>query len=164
MASGHPLDDIDREPWLKLIRNTAEHVVIEMQAESRTEGRSGVVAGCSALKRYYRDILRGLKAATKNIQPPDHHLEHAKPSLLTTYFVFIDGPEKTLMDRMEKRTDHFMKASMLDSQLRTLETPIEEEGVVAVSLDDTTDLQVTQALDVLSRFPDFMSWLDKGNN
>lgn len=164
MSSGHPLDDIDREPWLESIRNTAEHMVIEMQGDSRTKDRSGVVIGCSALKKYYRDILRGLlKPAKNDPQSPEYHLEHAKPSLLITYFVFIDGPKEILMDRMEKRADHYMKASMLDSQLRTLETPI-EEGVVTVSLNDPTNLQVTQALDGLSRFPDFTSWLDDKRN
>ncbi|MDX6326711.1 MAG: gluconokinase [Nocardioidaceae bacterium] len=47
MASGRPLDDADRRPWLEAIgRWLAEH-------EDR-----GAVATCSALKRSYRDALR----------------------------------------------------------------------------------------------------------
>jgi gluconokinase len=38
---------------------------------------------------------------------------------------------------------------MLDSQLATLESPIGEEGVVVVSLEDSTDVQVEKALDGL---------------
>jgi gluconokinase len=38
------------------------------------------------------------------------------------------------MDRMLKRSGHFMKATMLDSQLNTLENPAGEEGVM-VSVD-----------------------------
>ena len=49
MASGHPLDDADRQPWLaaltQWIRTTA------------SSGHGGV-ASCSALKRAYRDQFR----------------------------------------------------------------------------------------------------------
>lgn len=155
MSSGHPLNDEDREPWLELIRATAEHMMIKRQADSQTRSMLGIVVGCSALKRYYRDILRGvIKPETKDQQLPEQ-LQHAQPDFLSTYFVFINGSRETLTERMEKRTDHFMKASMLDSQLKTLETPVGEEGVVVVSLDDTTNIQVMQALDGLRRFPGF---------
>jgi gluconokinase len=154
MSSGQPLSDADREPWLELIRTTAERMTTERQADSHTQSMSGIVVGCSALKKYYRDILRGVvKSAVKDHQLPDR-LE-SDPDILSTYFIFIDGSRETLTERMEKRTDHFMKPSMLDSQLQTLESPIGEEGVVVVSSTDTTDMQVTQALDVLSRFPGF---------
>ncbi|GAB3280134.1 gluconokinase, GntK/IdnK-type [Sinomonas notoginsengisoli] len=46
MAAGIPLDDADREPWLRLIGE-------KMAAASGT-----MVIGCSALKRAYRDIIR----------------------------------------------------------------------------------------------------------
>lgn len=50
MASGHPLDDDDRWPWLR---------AIGAWITERTEaGRSAVIT-CSALKHSYRDILRG---------------------------------------------------------------------------------------------------------
>jgi carbohydrate kinase (thermoresistant glucokinase family) len=46
MAAGIPLDDADREPWLRLIGE-------------KMAGASGtMVIGCSALKRAYRDIIR----------------------------------------------------------------------------------------------------------
>ena len=46
MASGRPLDDDDRAPWLQ-------------QVGERLRETGGVVAiGCSALKRSYRDIIR----------------------------------------------------------------------------------------------------------
>lgn len=47
MRSGVPLDDADREPWLRTISHWL--------GEHRTQG--GVVT-CSALKRRYRDLLR----------------------------------------------------------------------------------------------------------
>ncbi|GAB2758579.1 gluconokinase [Sinomonas soli] len=46
MAAGIPLDDADREPWLRLIGE-------------KMAGASGtMVIGCSALKRAYRDMIR----------------------------------------------------------------------------------------------------------
>lgn len=47
MASGAPLDDADRLPWLRAIG-------VWLAAHATT----GAVASCSALKRVYRDILR----------------------------------------------------------------------------------------------------------
>lgn len=49
MAAGHPLDDDDRWPWLRLIRGWID--------ERLDAGESGIVA-CSALKHAYRDVLR----------------------------------------------------------------------------------------------------------
>ena len=57
---------------------------------------------------------------------------------LPTYFVFITGPRELLYDRLEKWSGHFVKASMLNSQLVTLEIPDGEEGVVTVSMEDET--------------------------
>ena len=49
MASGHPLTDDDRWPWLGRVRAWIDHQV--------DAGASGIVT-CSALKRAYRDVLR----------------------------------------------------------------------------------------------------------
>lgn len=48
MASGHPLDDADRAPWLARVRAWIEG--------HRAAGMPGIVT-CSALKRAYRDRL-----------------------------------------------------------------------------------------------------------
>lgn len=45
MAAGTPLDDSDREPWLRLVGAT-------LQTEER------IVVACSALRRVYRDVIR----------------------------------------------------------------------------------------------------------
>jgi gluconokinase len=49
MASGQPLDDADREPWLAAIARWIDDRI--------ARGVPGVVT-CSALKRAYRDLLR----------------------------------------------------------------------------------------------------------
>ncbi len=46
MAAGHPLNDVDRAPWL---RRLADWLAGET---------GGCVLACSALKRRYRDVLR----------------------------------------------------------------------------------------------------------
>lgn len=47
MASGTPLDDGDRIPWL-----------VEIGTALAAERSSGIIIACSALRRGYRDILR----------------------------------------------------------------------------------------------------------
>ena len=95
MASGHPLNDDDRFPWLKRLR--------DLMTEENAKGDSVVVA-CSALKKSYRDILK-----------------ETNPNLK---IVFLDGTFELIETRMTKRDAHFMKAGMLKSQFETLERPI----------------------------------------
>ena len=157
MSSGHPLTDSDREPWLKLIRTTAEHMALEVQSGAKvdTEGnKRGVVISCSALKKRYRDVLRGLGQEENNVKLSTFEncqlLESSKP-ILKTVFVYIEGTRDVLMDRMMKRTGHFMKPCMLDKQLEALENPVHEEGIIVVSLMDSTEDQVRMAQQGLKR-------------
>ncbi|TFK66535.1 hypothetical protein BDN72DRAFT_844215 [Pluteus cervinus] len=167
MSAGIPLTDGDREPWLAMIRAAVEqktraqwHTIVTGSVEETP--RLGVVATCSALKGYYRDILRG-----KVTIPPihdddedededlggDEELDALKDILkLSTFFVYIDGSRELMEDRISKRTGHFMKASMLDSQLKALESPIGEEGVVGVALGDSTAGQVATAIAGLKKY------------
>jgi gluconate kinase len=68
MSAGNPLTDEDRLPWLALIRTTAEKKCKEEWEDQGYKikeykdggiGRPGIIIACSALKRWYRDILRG---------------------------------------------------------------------------------------------------------
>jgi len=146
MSSGNPLTDSDREPWLKLIRTTAEHMTLEVQSGATGGNKRGVVISCSALKRRYRDVLRGLGQQENNVKPSTF-----ENSVLKTVFVYIEGTRDVLMDRMTKRTGHFMKPSMLDKQLEALENPVHEEGIIVVSLMDSTEDQVRAAQQGLKR-------------
>ncbi len=71
---------------------------------------AGGVVACSALRRAYRDRLR-----------------ESAPRLA---LVYLDVPEEELLRRIRERTDHFMPASLLRSQLDTLEPPADDERVV----------------------------------
>jgi carbohydrate kinase (thermoresistant glucokinase family) len=53
MASGHPLDDDDRWPWLR---------AVGLRLAESADG--GIVLACSALKRAYRDLIVSLSPGT----------------------------------------------------------------------------------------------------
>lgn len=66
MSAGQPLTDEDRLPWLHAIRRTGiEKCKEEYDNKKVTSkedggiGRPAVVIACSALKKRYRDVLRG---------------------------------------------------------------------------------------------------------
>ena len=159
MSSGHPLTDSDREPWLKLIRTTAEHMALDV-LQSTTEGniikKRGVVISCSALKRRYRDVLRGLVGQQQ--ENNNNVTESPFSSMMKTVFVYIEGTRDVLMERMTKRIGHFMKPSMLDKQLEALESPVhhEEEGIIVISMMDSTEIQVRMAQQGLKRVLNIM--------
>jgi gluconokinase len=120
MAAGHPLSDEQREPWL--------HAVGENLSEARDDERDLVVA-CSALKRSYRDILRSY--------------------VPEVYFVFLDASPEILAERLAARDHDFMPASLLDSQLATLEPLGDDEHGVRV---DVTPPLAEIVRKVISRF------------
>ncbi|KAF8558078.1 carbohydrate kinase, partial [Imleria badia] len=129
MARGEALGDGDREPWLERIRGAAIARVMD-QSEREGAGRLGVIVACSALKKAYREVLRG-------------------EGELATYFVYLEGEREVLMARMERREGHFMKAGMLASQLDTLESPEGEPGVVTVDVTMSTAEQVKRVVELL---------------
>ena len=121
MASGTPLTDADRGPWLDRIG--------EVLADAGTAG-GGLVIACSALKRAYRDRIR-----------------RAAPE---ARFVFLDGAASLIRDRMKRRKGHYMPAGLLDSQFATLERPTEDEPhMLTVGIDAGIDKVVGDAVAAL---------------
>ena len=94
MASGNPLNDEDRFPWLKAINKKA----IE------TSFNNGAVIACSALKNQYRNILA-------------IEISHV-------HWIFLEGNYDTIHQRLVERNDHYLKASLLQSQFDILEKPV----------------------------------------
>jgi gluconokinase len=96
MSHGMPLTDEDRWPWLEALRQELSGAVYRGET---------VVLSCSALRQVYRDRLGlGLPGLT---------------------WIYLKGDREALLRNFAKRSDHFMKANMLDSQLRTLEEPVD---------------------------------------
>lgn len=122
MAAGTPLDDTQRVDWL-----TRCHTWL---AEQARHGHGAILA-CSALRLAHRDRLRA-----------DH---------LNPFFLALDADPASLTQRLEKRPGHFMPASLLPSQLATLEplTP-EESGVTLQSLAQPAET-IALALNALKR-------------
>jgi len=102
MAAGIALTDEDRQGWLLRLS--------ERLAQAQSAGE-GVVLTCSALKRAYRDVLR-----------------RGAPGL---QLVHLQGSRELLGARMAVRSGHYMPASLLDSQLATLQPPGIDESPLA---------------------------------
>ena len=103
MRVGEPLTDDDRWPWLGL--------VAAWITDHASAGTPGVIT-CSALKRSYRDRLRG-----ENV-----------------IFVHLTGSRDQIARRLGGRSDHFMPPALLDSQMATLEAPAPDENSVMVDV------------------------------
>ncbi|MDI7776635.1 gluconokinase [Asticcacaulis sp. EMRT-3] len=117
MASGIALDDDDRWPWLK-------RVASELSRPAGQAADQGCVVSCSALKRSYRDAIR-------------------REAGVGVLFVYLEVPAATLHDRLVQRPGHYMPASLLDSQLATLQAPTPDEG--ALTLDGTQPVKALAA-------------------
>jgi len=120
MRSGVPLNDEDRWPWLERVADELRQAALA----------GGGVAACSALKRRYRDLIRG------------------RARLPVTFFD-LDLSREKLRSRMEQRRGHFMPPSLLDSQLATLEPPAPDEGVIRIDAALSTADQVAGAMAAL---------------
>lgn len=95
MSRGEPLTDRDRAPWLDALRRAIEDHM----------GRNApAVVAVSALRAAYRERL------------------HADdPRVLV---VLLDAPAGLLARRLAARRGHFFDEALLDSQLETLERPV----------------------------------------
>jgi gluconokinase len=122
MAAGHPLDDDDRWPWLRTIGGWIDR--------REATGRS-VVVTCSALKRSYRDLLR-----------------EGRPSV---WFAHVTADADVLRERLERRSGHYMPASLLESQLATLEPLAADEPGASASAAGSPDAVVDELLEALTR-------------
>lgn len=121
MASGRPLTDEDRYPWLE---------ALAAWTRDRRAGGESTVLTCSALRRAYRDVLSN--------------------GIPETAFVHLSGDAELSRGRMAGR-EHFMPVQLLTSQLETLEPLEDDEpGIVvdaALSTDEIARL-VSKFLDV----------------
>ena len=112
MRRGVPLDDRQRAPWLIRVRSAIDSALAR---------RERIVVACSALKENYRTILTG--------------------GLNDARYVLLTAPAAVLRQRLEQRPDHFAGVALLDSQLATLESPID-----GLTLDATASVDRLVAL------------------
>ena len=94
---------------------------------------TGAVVACSALKRRYRDLLRAAA--------PDLKLVH------------LSGTHALLDERLRARPGHYMPASLLPSQLSTLQAPEADENALTLTITAAPSELVAQVLDHLENTP-----------
>lgn len=111
MGAGIPLDDDDRWPWLD---------VVGRRLGEACDSGEGIVMACSALKRTYRDALRGFAAGS-------------------VFFAHLDANRELLARRMRERRGHFMPPGLLDSQLAALEPLRADEPGVTVAVTGSAE-------------------------
>ena len=95
MASGVPLTDEDRRPWLQKL-----HALI---SDHNARGQNGVLA-CSALKAAYRTILT---------------------SGVDVTVVYLKAGPELVRSRLDSRKGHYMPKQLIESQFLALEEPTE---------------------------------------
>ena len=120
MAAGTPLTDEDRAPWLAVVASWVQARL--------TAGENGVIT-CSALKRRYRE-----------------QLGNGKPGVR---IVYLYGDHATLEAHVQGRHHEYMPATLLDSQLATLEEPTPDEHVVTVDVGGPVDQTVEAVIRLL---------------
>lgn len=117
MSAGIPLNDQDRDPWLR---------GIGAWLRDRGQAGTGGVVTCSALKRRYRDLLR----------------EYCSEA----FFLHLSGGHELVEDRMSHRVGHFMPTSLLDSQYATLEPLLADERGTVLDVGATPEELVEMAV------------------
>ncbi|MBZ7988015.1 gluconokinase [Campylobacter canadensis] len=105
MQNAIALNDDDRMPWLERIND----VFYSIQRR-----HTSMVIACSALKKKYRDYIR---SSCKNV-----------------IFVHLYGDIDLIKQRMSKRSGHYMKENMIQSQFDTLEFPKDEDRVINIEI------------------------------
>jgi carbohydrate kinase (thermoresistant glucokinase family) len=105
MHAGIPLTDADRQPWLARVA-----AWIDAQRAKREPG----IITCSALKRAYRQVIIGDRPEVR--------------------LVYLRGGRDLVARHVAGRQDHFMPASLLRSQIDTLEEPDPSEDPLTIEV------------------------------
>lgn len=113
MSAGIPLTDDDRAGWLR---------ALALRLHEAKDAGTGLVMSCSALKKSYRDVLRGGGGELR--------------------FVFLRGSRALIAERLAGRAGHYMPAALLESQLATLEEPSGDEGAWVVDIRESPEALV----------------------
>lgn len=117
MASGQPLTDEMRAPWVLSLQN-------HLRAEANHHQHCTLAF--SGLRHAHRDQIRvaGLK----------------------TIFLFLCGDKRTIEHRLLSRTNHFMSPGLLDSQFQSLEDPFGEPDVIPIDTTAPLERVVAEAV------------------
>ncbi|CAI7623956.1 unnamed protein product [Penicillium glandicola] len=123
MGEGTPLTDEDRWDWLISLRRAAIDALSPSEAND-FHPPTGVVVACSALKQKYRDVMRIAAYGSPSVQ---------------IHFVYLKLSEEVLLQRVAQRQAHYMKSSMVQSQLAVLEEPKGEWDAITINVEGTVE-------------------------
>jgi ribose 5-phosphate isomerase A len=121
MHAGIPLTDADRRPWLEAVAGWIDGQRVKRQA--------GIIT-CSALKRAYRRVIIGDRPEVR--------------------LVYLRGGRDLIAARLAGREGHFMPASLLQSQMDTLEQPEPDEDSLTVDVGPPADQIAEEIIRLLS--------------
>ena len=123
MASGKPLNDAMREPWIASMCDRLE--------AHRRAGESCVLA-YSGLRRAHRQRFR----------------EVGYPTL----FIHLTGVKEIIQRRIETRANHFMPSALLDSQYEAFEATDSEPDIIDLNVGQSIPQIQRQAVALVQGF------------
>jgi len=122
MANGNALSDAMRKPWIGRLQTHLK--------QSANAGKSCVLS-FSGLRRLHRAKIRDLP--------------------FNSVFIHLKGEQQLIADRINARSDHFMPASLLDSQYAALESPSNKESIISVDIDQNVESVITHSLEAVTQ-------------
>jgi gluconokinase len=122
MASGTPLTDAHREPWV---------AAIKQRLEANAQQQIHTVLAFSGLKQKHRNTLRSAG--------------------LRTLVLYLNGQQATIQERINKRQGHFMAPTLLASQFASMENPLGEADVQLIDVAQGFDQVLLCAQEAINR-------------
>ncbi|SNT68594.1 gluconokinase [Paracoccus seriniphilus] len=104
---------------------------LDRLGEAMREAPAPAVLSCSALRHSYRQRLARMAGPMR--------------------IIFLHGPRPLIEARMAARAGHFMPATLVDSQLDTLEPPDPiNEGAIWIDICNSPDIMLHHAMTALA--------------
>lgn len=123
MASGQPLTDAMREPWITSMCD---------RLRRHREAEESCVLAYSGLRRAHRQRFRKLG--------------------YPTLFIHLSGAKEIIQRRTETRTNHFMPSALLDSQYQALEATDSEPDIIDLNVSQSIPQLQQQAATLVQGF------------
>lgn len=117
MASGLPLNDEMRQPWVEKICARLQQALAQHEP---------LVLAFSGLRRTHRQLIRNQG--------------------LRTMVLFMEGDETSIQARVNQRPNHFMNPGLVHSQFEALEMPDGEKDIIRIDIAASHEQQLKQAL------------------
>ncbi len=128
----HPQKNIDKMARGEPLNDRDRQPWLVKFAETMAGQTGDAVGACSSLTKAYRDQIT--KAAGEKV-----------------LFIHLDGSKALIQQRLQLRQDHFMPESLLDSQLKTLEIPTDDELALTVDITPSSTEVVSNILKMLKK-------------